>query len=104
MHGNPKHDKNFIESEISFEEIFQSLWDGKLIIGSFFIVSLAALFFSLSIPNVYKSNAILAPTQDSGSLNKALQGFSGIASLTGVSLPTSSEADLTQEKLKKCSL
>ena len=102
MHGNPKHDKNFIESEISFEEIFQSLWDGKLIIGSFFIVSLAAaLFFSLSIPNVYKSNAILAPTQDSGSLNKALQVFSGIASLTGVSLPTSSEADLTQEAIEK---
>ncbi len=87
------NDMNSIESkksydEIDLREIFWILWHGKrqiLIIATIF--SLFGLIYALTLPNIYRSEAILASSQDSNDLSGTMQSFSGIASLAGIDLP-----------------
>ena len=61
---NPQ-DKN--EREIDLSELFSVLWNGKwLVVVITTTFSIAAVIYSLSIPNVYQSRAILSPVGDSG--------------------------------------
>ena len=57
--------------EIDLKEIFLVLWKGKyLIITAFILSSLLSVSYALSLPNIYKSSAILAPvSHDKNSLN-----------------------------------
>ena len=58
-------DKN--EKEIDLKELFTVLWGGKwLIVSVTSIFSIIAIIYSLSLPNVYQSRAILSPVGDSG--------------------------------------
>jgi LPS O-antigen subunit length determinant protein (WzzB/FepE family) len=90
----PPNQKNIsynINDELDLIEIFKILMDGKLIIIlAFLVFSITAIFYSLSLPNIYQSNAILAPAESS-SLSKTSSQFSSIASLAG--LNTGSSAD-----------
>ena len=74
--------------EIDLKETFQILWDGKLIISvvtAFFAIS--SVFYALSLENQYKSSAILTST-DGQNMN-SLGQYSGLASMAGISLPSS---------------
>ena len=54
------NDKN--EKEIDLKEIFGVLFDGKLLIlGITSAFSIAAVIYSLLLPNVYQSKTILSP-------------------------------------------
>lgn len=93
---------NSSEDEIDFKEIFLAIWNYRYLILLFVLTSsLFSLFYSLSLPNIYKAEAILAPTSNESSSNKAIQSYSGIASLAGIELPSSSNTNKTQEALKK---
>jgi uncharacterized protein involved in exopolysaccharide biosynthesis len=48
-----------------------------------------ALFFSLTLPNIYQSNALLSPVAQSG-ISASMRSYSGLASLAGISLPQQS--------------
>ena len=48
--------------------------------------SIFAVFFSLSLPNIYESKAVLSPSNPSTSISKSLQGYSGLAGLAGINL------------------
>ena len=84
-----------INGEIDLREIFLALWRGKYIIFSMSV--LAIVFSSMHLRNSerkYSVELIFKPVVETSG-NSNLSGFSGLASLAGVSLPTSSSADFT---------
>ena len=85
-----KDNANFDDDQIDLVELFQVLWKKKfniVIISS--IVSSLAVFYSLSLPNIYRSDAILASASSSGSnLSGLASQYSSVASLAGISLPS----------------
>ncbi|WP_144393560.1 Wzz/FepE/Etk N-terminal domain-containing protein [Pleionea sediminis] len=84
--------------EINLRELINVIWQGKWI-----IISVALLFFTLSIllafslSNEYKSTAILAPASSSSSsqLSKLAGQFGGLASLAGINVSGSGKGDKT---------
>ena len=53
------------DDEIDFRQLFQLIWQGKWIvvaIVSFF--SISAVIYSLSLPNIYQSKALLSPVSE----------------------------------------
>lgn len=85
------------DDEIDLKELFSALWAGKLwIIATTVIASAIAIALALSMPNIYRSQALLAPvSSDSGGLGGLASKFGGLASLAGVSLPGGSGGDKT---------
>jgi uncharacterized protein involved in exopolysaccharide biosynthesis len=77
------------DRDIDFYELVRMLWQGKWIIGS---VALAGAIFgvvvALMLPNVYRAEALLAPTQNQGpnGLSALAAQYGGLASLAGINL------------------
>jgi capsular polysaccharide biosynthesis protein len=74
---------------IELQDLFQAVWSGKwfvLVITSLFLVF--STFYARSIPDQYRSAAILTPTSSSGgsSLSGLAGQFGGLASLAGVNI------------------
>ena len=86
-HQPPKAPKHY-DDEIDLLELWRALVRGKWIIIAFTAVfSVASVFYALSLPNMYKSTAVLAPAESSGGGLGMLAGqFGGLASLAGISL------------------
>lgn len=91
------HSKN----EINLGELFEVLWKGKwLILTTTSFLSILSIIYSLSLPNIYESKALLNPIGEQSQLNKSVQSFGGLASLAGINLPaTGSNAIKAKEKL-----
>ena len=83
------NDTRYADDEIDLKELFTALWAGKkIVIGTTFIASVLAVFIALSMPNIYRSEALLAPVgADGGGMGGLASKFGGLASLAGVSLP-----------------
>ena len=80
---------NNFEDEINLLELLQVLWQGKIIIISLTsFASIFAVLYSLSLPNVYESKALLVPVDSSNSISGALGSYRGLAGLTGINLPS----------------
>ena len=85
---NTKHDE-----ELTFGELLIILWQGKLIVISFsFFVLALFTAYAVNMPNIYKSEALLAPAE--ANTNSAMSGIGGqlggLASLAGVNLGAAS--------------
>ena len=65
------------EDEIDLRKLFDAIWDGKwIIVASTTILSIIAVLISISLPNVYKSEALLSPVvSEAGAGTEA--GFAG---------------------------
>ena len=73
-----------------FLPIFNLIWKGKFTISaSTLLASIFIVFYSLSIPNIYKSHSILAPKQISSNNNGALNSFSSLVGINLNSAPSS---------------
>ena len=87
--------KKTLEDEIDILEIFFFLWKRKIII--FCITSIFAvgsIIYSLSLPNLYKSYAVLASASGSGgNLSRLGSQYAGIANLAGVNISSNTEVD-----------
>ena len=84
-----KNTKNF-DDETDLREVLFALVQGKWIITCVTALLLVTgILYSLLLPNVYKSEALLAPVDESSSLiGGALGQFNGLAGLAGINLPT----------------
>lgn len=81
--------------EIDLLELFTVIWQGKwLIIAVTFLLSSIAVIYSLSLPNIYKSEALLAPASEQKSAGLSGQ-LGGLAALAGVSLGGGAGVDKT---------
>ncbi|WP_287797142.1 Wzz/FepE/Etk N-terminal domain-containing protein [Idiomarina sp.] len=77
------------DDEIDLRELFGILWSGKWwIIAITFVFAVGSVFYSLSLPDIYKAEATLAPTEEAsgGGLSKMTGQLGGLASLAGVDL------------------
>jgi LPS O-antigen subunit length determinant protein (WzzB/FepE family) len=84
---------------IDLVELLKSLFKKKkIIIFTTLIFSIVSVFYSLSLQNIYKSEALLAPVNAS-SISQISSNFSGIASLAGINIPNQGN-NPTQEGIK----
>ena len=77
-------DNKAIDEEIDFIDFFKIISEGKWIIIS--ITSLACVIvviYSLLLPNIYQSKALLVPNESSSS---TLNDYGGLASIAGLSI------------------
>ena len=77
---------SFDIDEIDLKSLFRVLWDSKVVIA--FITSVFAIFsvfYSLSLNDIYKSEATLFIEGSSNDLS--LGGLSGLASIAGINVP-----------------
>ncbi|MEO3879148.1 Wzz/FepE/Etk N-terminal domain-containing protein [Rheinheimera fenheensis] len=83
------------DDEIDLRELFAVLWQGKwIIIAVTALFAVAAVFYALSLPNIYKSEALLAPAAEQKSAGLSGQ-IGGLAALAGVSLGSGAGVDKT---------
>ena len=78
-----------IDDEPDLRELFRALWAGKwLIAGVTFAAVVIAVLIALSIPNVYRAQALLAPNDDesSGGLSALAAQYGGLAGLAGINI------------------
>ena len=80
---------NDFGGEIDLRELFFILVQGKRIVAcvtAFLII--IGIIYSLSLPNIYQSEALLSPVDESSSLiSGAFSQYSGLAGLAGIDLP-----------------
>lgn len=87
------------EDEIDLRELFIAIWHGKwIIILTTLLFAVGGVLFALSQPNTYKSQALLTPTQSSGS--GGLSGsLGGLAAIAGVNIGGGDTTDPKVEAL-----
>ncbi|MFZ3508398.1 Wzz/FepE/Etk N-terminal domain-containing protein [Vibrio harveyi] len=93
------------DDEIDLRELFKALWKGKwIIIATTFIFAIGSLLYALSLPNIYKADALLASAESSngGGLSKMAGQLGGLAALAGVNLggSESSQTELAVQVMK----
>ncbi|KDC49453.1 Wzz/FepE/Etk N-terminal domain-containing protein [Pseudoalteromonas fuliginea] len=77
------------DDEIDLRELFTAIWQGKwIIIAVTTLFAVASVFYAINQPNIYKSEALLAPTETpkNASLGGLAGQFGSLASLAGVNL------------------
>ena len=101
------HNQN-LDKGIYLHGLLLALWRGKGLI--LLVTSLSAglsVGYALSLPNIYRSTALLAPKSgvESGGLSRMASQYGGLASLAGIRLGAMggeglSKAALAQEKIR----
>jgi uncharacterized protein involved in exopolysaccharide biosynthesis len=78
------------DDEIDLRELFAVLWRGKwVIILTTFLAAVIAVVVALSLPNIYRSEALVAPVNaENGGLGGLASKYGAIAGLAGISLPS----------------
>ena len=82
------------DDEIDLRELFGVLWDGKWLIGGVsFAVAIIAVIVTLMMPNVYRAEALLAPSHEDRAGVQAMLAaqYGGLASLAGINLPSQAQ-------------
>lgn len=74
--------------EIDLAELWRAIWAGKwIVIAVTLIFSVTSVLYAFSLPNLYKSDAVLAPVEQTNSgIGGMASAFGGLASLAGVNL------------------
>ncbi len=89
------------QEEINLKEILDIILDKKLLISSItLIAAVLSVIYSLSLPNIYSSNALIAPTSNDTSMNTKLGAFSSIAGMVGMDMPSQS-GDKSAEAIER---
>ena len=94
------------DDEIDLRELFKAIWKGKwIIIATTFVFAISSVLYALSLPNIYKADALLAPAESSsgGGLSKMAGQLGGLAALAGVNLGgggETSQTDLAVQVMK----
>ena len=104
MDNNSNVNSKFIrEDEIDLKELFHAVLNGKWLIASTAILfSVIGILYSLSLPNIYQSTALLYPTeQQSNGLGGAMKAYSGLAGLAGINLSSQSSDSNSVKALEK---
>lgn len=80
---------NLESEDIDIQEIIKYLWTKKITIFLVtFVCAVSSIFYSLSIPNQYRAEVTLSPTDTSGNsiAGSMTSQMGGIASLAGINL------------------
>ena len=66
-------------------------------------VSTVAVIYSLLLPNIYESKALLFSVDSSNSISRAIGSYSGLAGLAGINLPTDAGSGNTAKAIETLS-
>ncbi|WP_341501656.1 Wzz/FepE/Etk N-terminal domain-containing protein [Gallaecimonas sp. GXIMD4217] len=89
LHTPQGHYQPVQDDEIDLRELFAAIWAGKwLITGVTTVFAVASVIIALSLPNIYKSEVLLAPAdnQQQGGLGALAGQFGGLAAMAGINL------------------
>jgi len=78
-----------LSDEVNLKELLTAVWQGKwIIICITLLFSVAGVLYSLTLPNIYKSEVLLSPAEESqsGGLSGLSSQFGGLASMAGINL------------------
>jgi len=78
------------ENEIDLYELWEKIWSYRRFISVITLsLTIMAIIATLLMKNIYKSSAVILPTQQSSEGSSLMSQYSGVASLVGISLPSS---------------
>ena len=98
---NSKPLKDF-DDEINLIELFYVLLAGRwVIINVTAFASIFIVIYSLLLPNIYESKALLVPVNPSNSIIGALGAYSSFAGLAGINLPSDGDQGNSQKAIEK---
>jgi len=84
-----------VSDEMEFSDLIKIFWRGKwILIVVTALFGLISIFYSLSLPNVYRSEALLTPATEKSGVSIPGQ-LGGLAALAGVSLGSGGATDNT---------
>ena len=84
------------KEEINLIELIKVIWNGKYIIGSITsMTSVIAIVFSLSLSDIYRSNASLSPVGLEGQSSGLGSQLGGLAEIAGVSMGSNAGSKIT---------
>lgn len=96
-------DNSSIDNEVNLQQILFIALKRKKLFTTILIISIAAsLLAAILMPNIYKSQAVLAPANQETSLSSMLGSYSSLAGLAGFNLPNEPE-DKTLEAIERIS-
>lgn len=84
------------DDEIDLRELASVIWEGKwIIIAVTALFAAASVFYALSLPNIYQSKSLLAPSESAqgGGMSRVAGQLGGLASLAGISIGSASGGD-----------
>lgn len=93
------------DDRIDLRKLFKAVWKGKwTIIATTFVFAVGSVLYALSLPNIYKADALLAPAESAngGGFSKMAGQLGGLAALAGVNIGgnESSQTDLAVQVMK----
>ena len=92
-----------LSDEVNLQELFYVLLQGRWIIISITaLASIIGIIYSLLLPNIYESKALLVPINSSSSISGSLGGYSNLAGFAGINLASSNEGN-SVKAIKKIS-
>lgn len=92
------------DGEVDLRELFNVLLQGKWIIVSVTaFVFIITVIYSLFLPNIYESKALLVPHNSSSGISGALKSYSGLAGLAGINLSSNGAEDNSLQAIEKIS-
>lgn len=95
--SNNLNNNNELGDEIDIKALVNIiLTNMRLIIASTSLFAIMALIYSLTLPNIYQSTALLSPVGDQGSSNQPLNNIGGLASLAGINISSPSGGNSTK--------
>lgn len=93
---------NDLNDAIDIRELFYVLYQGKwAILFMTTCVSICGVIYSLLLPNIYESKAILAPVNSSSNISGPIGGYGGLAGLAGISLSQGNNEDNSAKAIQK---
>ena len=96
---------NNFDDVIDFREVLNVLLNGKWIIFSMTaFISIVGVIYSLSLPNIYESKALLAPVKSSNNVSGNLSSYSNLAGLAGINLNSGNKGNSSKAVKKISSL
>jgi LPS O-antigen subunit length determinant protein (WzzB/FepE family) len=100
MDNTNQKKSSFTEDEIDIKKLLQILWHGKIfIVALTSVFSITAVIYSLTLPNVYQSNALLSPVAESSS-SQAMGNIGGLASLAGIDISSGTGGNVVKSLQK----
>lgn len=102
MQQLPSNKPSEFDEEIDLREIFDVLWQGKWIIFSLTaFISIIGVIYSLHLPNIYQSKAVLVSVNSSDGISGAFKGYSTLAGIAGISFPSVSDKGNAAKAIEK---
>jgi len=104
MHQAHTNKPSKFDDDINFLKLADVLWQEKWIISSVTtFVSIILIIYSLFMPNIYESKALLARVDSSNVISGALSSYSALAGIAGIRLPSGGENGNSAKAIEKVS-